>query len=200
MYPPEVAATMMELWESRTRIHDALSAAPQVVGHLDAVPVNVIVRGGRTTLIDWAFVGHAALGEELASLVGGCTNFGDTSPSELPGIDAAAFPAYITGARDAGWDGDVATVRFAYCAAAALRFCVAPAAFYVRGLNPDGSIPDGVGIRDPDHRAFLERLFGCTFEELLEKSASTFAFLAGLGREALQLLDAQPLDTGRVDV
>lgn len=194
MYPPEVAATMVALWESRTRIYDALSAAPQVFGHLDAVPVNVIVRDGRTTLIDWAFVGHAALGEELAPLVAGCTSFGDTSPGELPGVDAAAFPAYVDGLRDAGWDGDVDMVRFGYCVAAALRFCVVPTAFYVRGINPDGSISDGIGIRDPDQRAFLETSFGVPFEELLERSAATFAFLAaGLGREALQLLAAQEL-------
>ena len=146
-------------------------------------------------MIDWAFVGHAALGEELAPLIGGCTNFGDTSPDELPEVDAAAFPAYIDGLRDAGWDGDVASVRFGYCVAAALRFCVAPTAFYVRGINPDGSIADGVGIRDPDQRAFHETSFGCPFEELLERTAATFTFLAtGLGREALQLLAAQELD------
>jgi hypothetical protein len=192
MYPPEVAATMVELWESRTRIFNALSAAPQVLGHLDAVPANVIVRDGRTTLIDWAFVGHAALGEELAALVGGCTNFGDTPPSELPGVDAAAFPAYIHGPHDVGWDGDVDIVLFGYCVAAALRYCVAPTAFYVRGTNPDGSIADGIGIRDTDQRAFQEASFGRPFEELLETSVATSTFLAvGLGREALQLLAAQ---------
>jgi len=191
MYPPLVAATMVELWESRSRIYDALASTPQVFAHLDAVPVNVIVRDGRTILIDWALAGHAALGEELAALVGGCTNFGDTSPSELPAVDAAAFPAYVDGLRDAGWNGDVAAVRFGYCAAAALRYCVALTGFIVRGVSPDGSIADGVGIRDPDQRAFLETSFGCTFDELLERSAATFAFLAaGLGREALQLLDA----------
>ena len=195
MYPPEVADAMVALWESRSRIYGVLSGAPQVLGHLDAVPANVMVRAGRTTLIDWAFVGHAALGEELGSLVGGCTAFGDTSPDELPSVDAAAFAAYIDGLRDVGWDGDTDIVRFGYCSAAALRYCVAPAAHFVRGVNADGSIADGVGIRDPDQRTFFEASLGRPFEELLTTSAATFRFLArGLGREALQLLRTLELD------
>jgi len=37
-------------------------------------------------------------------------------------LDAAAFTGYIDGLRDAGWRGDPAEVRFAYCAASALRY------------------------------------------------------------------------------
>jgi hypothetical protein len=39
--------------------------------------------------------------------------------------DRVAYLAYLDGRRAAGWAGDPAQVRFAYCAAAALRFCVA---------------------------------------------------------------------------
>jgi Phosphotransferase enzyme family len=167
-----------------------------VFSHLDAVPDNVIVRDGRTTLIDWAFAGYAAPGEELAALVGGSTIFGgDTPPSELASLDATAFPAYVAGLRDSGSDGNVAAVRFAYCAATALRFCVAPAAFFVRGINPDGSIADGLGIRDPAQRAFLEAFFDRAFEDLLDTFAMTFAFAESLGREALQLLNLRELGT-----
>jgi hypothetical protein len=123
LYPPEVAAVMVELWQARGRICAILAGWPQVLSHLDATPANVIVRGRRAYLIDWAFVGRAALGEELAPLVAGSPLFGGLPAEHLAVIDRVAFPAYLEGLGAAGWVGDPTRVRFAYCAAAALRFC-----------------------------------------------------------------------------
>jgi hypothetical protein len=55
LYPADVAAVMAELWQARGRICALLASWPQVLGHLDAVPANVIVRDGQAYLIDWAF-------------------------------------------------------------------------------------------------------------------------------------------------
>jgi hypothetical protein len=122
LYPPEVAAVMVELWQARGRICAMLAGWPQVLGHLDAVSANVIVLGGQTHLIDWAFASRAAPGEGLAPLVAGSGLFGGLPAGHLAAIDRVAFPAYLDGLRAAGWAGDQARVRFAYCAAAALRF------------------------------------------------------------------------------
>lgn len=49
LYPPEVVAVMVQLWQARRRICDILADWPQVLGHLDAMPANVIVRDGQRT-------------------------------------------------------------------------------------------------------------------------------------------------------
>lgn len=120
LYPHGVAAVMVELWQARRRICAILASWPQVFGHLDATPANVIVRGGQAYLIDWAFAGQIVPGEELAPLVAGSGLFGGLPAGHLPAIDRVAFPAYLDGPDAAGWVGDPAHVRFAYCAAAAL--------------------------------------------------------------------------------
>src|SRR5262249_59320388 len=99
LYPPEVAAVMVELWQARGRICAILAGWPQVLSHLDAVPANVIVGGGRTYLIDWAFVGRAALGEELAPLAAGSGPVGGLPAEHLPAVDRGAVPASPGGVR-----------------------------------------------------------------------------------------------------
>jgi hypothetical protein len=189
LYPPEVAAIMVQLWQARGRICDILAGRPQVLGHLDAVPANVIVRDGRTYLIDWAFMGRAAPGEELAPLAAGSGLFGGLPAEHMAAIDRVAFPAYLDGLRAAGWAGDPAHVRFAYCAAAALRYCVAVTTWLVRGINPDGTSADVGGLRNPGQRTLFESFFGRPFAEVQQQFAATFRFLATcLGTEALELL------------
>jgi len=189
LYPPEVAAVMVELWQARGRICAILAGWPQVLSHLDAVPANVIVGGGRIYLIDWAFVGRAALGEELAPLAAGSGLFGGLPAEHLPAIDRVAFPAYLDGLREAGWSGDPARVRFAYCASAALRYCVALTTWLVRGINPDGTSADVGGLRNPGQRALFESFFERPFTKVQQEFGASFRFLAtGLGAEALELL------------
>jgi hypothetical protein len=189
LYPPEVTAVMVELWQARRHICAILAGWPQVLGHLDTAPANVIVRGGQTYLIDWAFVGRAALGEELAPLTAGSGLFGGLPAEHMAAIDRVAFPAYLDGLRAAGWAGDPAHVRFAYCAAAALRFAVAATTWLVCGINPDGTSADVGGLRDPGQRALFESFFGRPFAEVQHEFAASFRFLVtGLGREALEQL------------
>jgi hypothetical protein len=189
LYPPKVAAIMVELWQARRRICDILAGWPQVLGHLDAVPANVIVRDGRTYLIDWAFMGRAAPGEELAPLTAGSGLFGGLPAEHMAAIDQVAFPAYLDGLRTAGWAGDPARVRFAYCAAAALRYCVAVTTWLVCGINPDGTSADVGGLRDPGQRTHFEGSFGRPIAEVQQEFAASFRFLATrLGTEALELL------------
>src|SRR5262249_17052982 len=86
----------------RGRICAILAGWPQVLSHLDAVPANVIVGGGRTYLIDWAFVGRAALGEELAPLAAGSGPVGGPPAGPFPAVDPGAFPPHPAGPRACG--------------------------------------------------------------------------------------------------
>ena len=46
----------------------------------------------------------------------------DIDPRRLHEVDAVAFPAYVQGLRDSGWDGNERLVRFGYCASATFRY------------------------------------------------------------------------------
>jgi hypothetical protein len=186
LYPPPVATITNRLWADRQRLLQCLRESPPVLGHLDAVPANIVRSRDAVTLLDWAFVGHAALGEDLASLVGSSVLFGGASPDELPDVDALAFNAYVGALRDAGWAGPASQVRAAYCTAAALRYLLGPVAILLGGLDAEGRVVEVGGVRDPDQRAFFERSFGRPIGELLEVIGGINAFLAQLGAEALE--------------
>src|SRR5262249_17052983 len=82
-----------------------------------------------------------------------------------------------------------ARVRFAYCASAALRYCVALTTWLVRGINPDGTSADVGGLRNPGQRALFESFFERPFTKVQQEFGASFRFLAtGLGAEALELL------------
>jgi hypothetical protein len=126
VYPPDVAGGMLALWDDRERLLGVLEALPQTFCHQDAFRRNLLARRGpdgqRLVLIDWAFAGLAAVGEELAALIIASEGFEHAAAPDMPGLEAAVYPAYVDGLRAGGWTGDERAVRFAYCAAASLRY------------------------------------------------------------------------------
>jgi hypothetical protein len=191
LYPPDVVEGLCRLWADHRRILGVLRRAPAVVGHLDATPANTLVSGRRVVLLDWAFTGHAALAEDLGSLIGASTLFASppVSPSDLPAISTAALRGYLDGLALGGCTAEVEVVRWVAAATAALRYALAPTALMVRGIGADGPPPDGIGIRDPEQRAVFERMLGRPFAEILDVTAATGRFLAlDLGEHALSSL------------
>jgi len=124
--PAEQATRLERVWTEREALLEKVEDLPQTFCHFDAIRRNLIrcdgLGGSRTIFLDWEWAGIGALGEDLAPLVAGSLCMGDAAAASGRRLDAVAFTAYIDGLVEAGWRGDAAEVRLAYCAASALRF------------------------------------------------------------------------------
>lgn len=193
IFSADVADSVLRLWNARKQLLDALAEFPQTLCHLDAFRRNVIARHGddgdvRSVLLDWAFVGAGALGEELAPLVVASVMFDPAAQSEiLPELDRVAFRGYVDGLRDVGWRGERDEVRFVYTTAAALRYCVGATGFILCDTDDRGRFVAGDGWADPQNQVDAEAMFGRPFDDLVEHSAGVVRWLTSLGEEALEL-------------
>ena len=122
----EQATRLERLWTAREALLQKVEDLPQTFCHFDAIRRNLCrcegSEGTRTVAFDWEWAGTGALGEDLAPLVAGSLCMGDSAPASGPRLDAVAFTGYIDGLLEAGWLGEAEQVRFAYCAASALRY------------------------------------------------------------------------------
>jgi hypothetical protein len=125
-------------------------------------------------LIDWAFVGGAALGEEIAPLVAGSINFMDFDSTQIRELDQTVFEGYLEGLRSAGWRGDPRLIRFAYAAGSILKFSIG-----VSGV--------AYMLADENQHPLLEQMFGHPLDELVDAWGSTMRFLMELSGEAREL-------------
>jgi hypothetical protein len=119
---------ILRLWSERDRRLDLLESFPQTLCHLDVHRRNMFSRRRgaeeQTVLIDWAFVGRAAVGEELAALVSATVAFGDVSVDDIAELESGVLAGYLAGLRDAGYRADPEQVWAAYSLAASLRLPV----------------------------------------------------------------------------
>jgi hypothetical protein len=192
IFTAEVADCMLRLWAARKPLLETLAGLPQTFCHLDAFRRNIIARrddksDAQSVLLDWAFVGTGALGEELAPLVAASVTFDPAAQYEcLPALDHLAFNGYLDGLRDVGWRGDPEKVRFVYATAAALRYLVGTIGFIVCDIDDRGRVVAGDGWADPQNQSDAETLFGRPFDNLVEHFAGIFSWLANVGEEALR--------------
>jgi hypothetical protein len=180
-FPGDTAARVLQLWDERDVLCTAIERLPQTFCHLDAFPRNLFVRnmnGGEVQIvaIDWEFAGVSALGAELAPLVGGSLLFGEAGLAEADDLEAAVFASYLEGLREAGWRGDPQIVRLGYTLALALLYVFL------------GLAPLEEGTHNPGLRQFGEQLFGCSYREILERSAVLYEFQLAHADEARRLL------------
>lgn len=168
------ADTILRLWDDRGRRLNILERCPQTLCHLDAHRRNMFAGraagGEQTVLIDWAFVGVAAVGEDLASLVSATVAFGEVAASDIQALEATVMEGYLEGLLDAGCRIDPDFVRLAYSLAASLRLPVGA----VRLVLPM--------LLDPGHQADVERLhLGTPIDALFDRWATMNRHLVRLG-------------------
>jgi hypothetical protein len=150
VWPDRVRGRMRALWEGRHGLVAIAGAAPRTLCHLDVWPMNLIADGATTVLLDWAFVGEGALGEDIANLIVDSVADGFMDAALLPEIEAATTEGYLDGLRAGGWRGPAEVVRRAIAASGAAKYSwMAPAMLTVaaqgdrrgghRNYDPDSS-------------------------------------------------------------
>jgi hypothetical protein len=135
---PEEIAQLQQLWADRNDLLASLVDLPQALSHLDAYRANLFWQNDTLTLIDWAFTGMAALGEEMAAFVGATLLLGHVPIADAEQLESAALDGYTAGLCDAGWQGDAAQIWQTYRCAMSLRYALASLASIVRtAVDPD---------------------------------------------------------------
>jgi hypothetical protein len=111
---------LRRLHHERHELFALAAACPRTLCHLDVWPANLLRRpDGGFVLVDWAFCGDGALGEDVANLIPDAV-FDLLYPVEaLDEIAARVEAAYLAGLRAGGWDGDERWVALGIRAAAA---------------------------------------------------------------------------------
>ncbi|NGN65397.1 aminoglycoside phosphotransferase [Streptomyces sp. A7024] len=122
-WPEELRGGLRRLWEKREYLFAAAEAAPRTLCHLDVWPMNLIAAAdGRSVLLDWAFVGDGAVGEDAANLIVDSVSDGLIDAGLLPGIHEAVLEGYLAGLREAGSRVPEGEVRRAVAASGAAKY------------------------------------------------------------------------------
>jgi hypothetical protein len=124
---PVVAAGFPDgLREGAVRLHAerawflaVMEQLPRTLAHLDVWPNNVIfAEDGDAVLVDWAFAGDGALGEDVGNLVPDSVFDRFIAADRLPGLAARCLDRYLDGLAAGGWAGDERLVRLGFFASA----------------------------------------------------------------------------------
>jgi hypothetical protein len=170
---------VLRLWSSHDRFLTSLDRLPQTFCHLDAYRPNLFLRRDpqgltQTVAVDWAFTGIAAVGEEIANLLAASLIWFECDAAEVQSLDEVVFSGYLTGLREAGWQGNSQLARLGYITACALRWGIV-GLWWLRSLG------------DPAKEAELETHWNHPLPELVAQWGKTVTYILDLTEEAYQL-------------
>jgi hypothetical protein len=179
--PGDASDRLFRLWEERDLYLDALDRLPQALCHLDVFRRNLFTRktaagDDQTVVIDWAFVGRGAIGEELAPLVFASTTFFEIDQVQVQELEGIVFEGYLEGLSDAGWRGDPRQVHLGYTAAS-LRYRI-------------GDLGRIMSITlDESQHSWVEQALGHSIEEIEDNFAQNGILIDSLAEEARGLME-----------
>ncbi len=161
--PPDAPALFEKLLADRAHFMIALDHLPQTIAHQDYFRRNAFAHrsadgGYKTVAVDWAFVGHAAIGAEAATpvLIGLFT--ANIDPEFTDEHERQVYEGYLAGLRDMNWNGDPRMVRLGYTATTALKF--------LELMTPMRFLPD------PGFQSFIESALGCPISDYVHHVAA----------------------------
>ena len=157
-WPSRVREQLRRLWAQRPRALAAAEAGQRTLCHLDVWPANLIDRDGESVLLDWAFTGDGAVGEDAANLILDSCSDGLMDVALLPQIAAGVTDGYLAGLRDGGWTGSADSVRAAIAACGAAKYSWLGPAMAGRAIR--GELGNESYGQDASAAARIERLSG----------------------------------------
>jgi hypothetical protein len=105
-FPPGLREAVQLVHANRERLYQISESLPRTLCHLDFWPKNLLRRAdGQIVLLDWAFAGVGAIGEDPGNLVPDSVFDHFIPAAEMPDLEQAVFEGYLAGLREAGWDG-----------------------------------------------------------------------------------------------
>lgn len=174
-FPPALRSATNEMHAQRHRLYSLLESLPRTLCHLDFWTKNLIqTDDGSFVLLDWAFVGIGALGEDIGNLVPDAALDLFIESDQLPQLRGATFASYVDGLRDVGWRGDPRVVELAM-AASAVKYDWQTPLMLERAADAHHLLYGGAETADP--------------EELYAKRGATLLDNAQQALHALQLAD-----------
>jgi len=138
-WPDRVVSVLAGLWDRRDSLVARARRGPRTLCHLDVWPMNLIDTSSGFVLLDWAFVGEGAIGEDIANLVIDSVTDGLVDGRLLPAIADTAIEGYLSGLRSGGWRGSPDAVRDAIAACGAAKYCWFAPAIVARAAR-DGDV------------------------------------------------------------
>jgi hypothetical protein len=180
--PSDAEAQFLKLWDERERFLNALDRLPQTFCHQDPVARNLFARRATdghydTVAIDWAFVGQAAVGMDLAVPIIIGIAFMEIRSAEASEVTALMYEQYLAGLRDSGWEGDPRLVRLGFTASTACK--------YIETLMISSQF-----MTDPNSIPVMESIFGHPYREVIQEYGALFRFAFALADEARELMTA----------
>ena len=179
-FPKPIADAVLQLWGRHEALLTVLAQLPQTFCHMDAYRPNLFIRNDvakgndQTVAIDWVFAGIGGIGEEIANLFAASLIWFEYDAVDARGLDEAIFAGYLTGLREAGWNGNPQLARLGHTAACALRWGVV-GLWWLPSLS------------DPGKQADFEKHWGHPMPELVLQWARTTHYVLGMAEEAYQL-------------
>ncbi len=154
----------------RGALLNLMEQLPRTTSHLDAWVSNAVRRpDGTVVLLDWAFAGDGAIGEDLGNWLPDAVFDLFWPADRLAELEAACFPAYVTGLRAGGWQGADSDARLGVVAS-----CVKYAWLLPLLLAQAG---------DDEHRAYHQ---AADPEHLYRQRGQALAHLVGWADEAIE--------------
>jgi hypothetical protein len=127
-FPAELRAATGALHAARNRLYAIAESLPRVLCHLDFWTKNLLAApGGDVVLLDWAFAGDGAIGEDPGNLVPDAVLDHFVPAERAPELHQAVLTAYQQGLVEAGWDGDLRLAELGMCASAVKYDWLTPA-------------------------------------------------------------------------
>jgi hypothetical protein len=119
VWPESLRKRLRLLWKHRHQLVERVESLPRTLAHLDVWPANVV----GDTLLDWAFVGDGAVGEDVGNLVPDAFFDGFLPLEDLPDLALEAPRAYArTVAAESGGRVDEATALLGVRAGGAAKY------------------------------------------------------------------------------